>query len=27
MLIAYWAQKHEGTSLRVNSVHPGLVKT
>ncbi|OXM82857.1 SDR family oxidoreductase [Paenibacillus rigui] len=27
MLTAYWAQKTKGTSLKVNSVHPGLVKT
>ena len=27
MLTAYWAQKAQGTNLKVNSVHPGLVKT
>jgi len=27
MLTAYWAQKTKGTNLKVNSVHPGLVKT
>ncbi|AUS29349.1 SDR family oxidoreductase [Paenibacillus polymyxa] len=27
MLTAYWAQKNSGTHLKVNSVHPGLVKT
>lgn len=27
MLTAYWAQKTQGTNLKVNSVHPGLVKT
>ncbi|MGN7358965.1 SDR family oxidoreductase [Paenibacillus sp. SAF-054] len=27
MLTAYWAQKTRGTNLKVNSVHPGLVKT
>ncbi|WP_151737079.1 SDR family oxidoreductase ['Paenibacillus yunnanensis' Narsing Rao et al. 2020] len=27
MLTAYWAQKYEGTPLKVNTVHPGLVKT
>lgn len=27
MLTAYWAQQTRGTSLKVNSVHPGLVKT
>ncbi|WP_426445967.1 SDR family NAD(P)-dependent oxidoreductase [Paenibacillus sp. S-38] len=27
MLTAYWAQKTKGTKLKVNSVHPGLVKT
>ncbi|SEM69436.1 NAD(P)-dependent dehydrogenase, short-chain alcohol dehydrogenase family [Paenibacillus sp. cl141a] len=27
MLTAYWAQKLKGTALKVNAVHPGLVKT
>ncbi|WP_068621341.1 SDR family oxidoreductase [Paenibacillus tuaregi] len=27
MLTAYWAQQTKGTNLKVNSVHPGLVKT
>lgn len=27
MLTAYWAQRTQGTSLKVNAVHPGLVKT
>ncbi|AEI40486.1 SDR family oxidoreductase [Paenibacillus mucilaginosus] len=27
MLTAYWAQQAQGTKLKVNSVHPGLVKT
>jgi Dehydrogenases with different specificities (related to short-chain alcohol dehydrogenases) len=27
MLTAYWAQKTRGTNLKVNSVHPGLVRT
>lgn len=27
MLTAYWAQKTSGTNLKVNAVHPGLVKT
>ncbi|MFD2330969.1 SDR family NAD(P)-dependent oxidoreductase [Cohnella sp. GCM10020058] len=27
MLTAYWAQRSKGTNLKVNSVHPGLVKT
>lgn len=27
MLTAYWSQRSKGTSLKVNSVHPGLVKT
>ncbi|RTE11644.1 SDR family oxidoreductase [Paenibacillus whitsoniae] len=27
MLTAYWSQKAKGTNLKVNSVHPGLVKT
>ncbi|CAI6059503.1 SDR family oxidoreductase [Cohnella sp. JJ-181] len=27
MLTAYWSQKYKGTNLKVNSVHPGLVKT
>lgn len=27
MLTAYWAQKNSGTNLKINSVHPGLVKT
>lgn len=27
MLTAYWSQKAKGTNLKINSVHPGLVKT
>ncbi|GAA4834753.1 SDR family oxidoreductase [Paenibacillus vulneris] len=27
MLTAYWAQKYKSTKLKINSVHPGLVKT
>ncbi|MNB65237.1 3-oxoacyl-[acyl-carrier-protein] reductase FabG [compost metagenome] len=27
MLTSYWAQKLEGTTVKVNSAHPGLVKT
>ncbi len=27
MLTAYWAQKTKGTNLKVNSVHPGIVRT
>lgn len=27
MLTAYWAQKTKDTNLKVNAVHPGLVKT
>ncbi|MBY9078515.1 SDR family NAD(P)-dependent oxidoreductase [Paenibacillus sp. HN-1] len=27
MLTVYWAQKLEGTAVKVNSAHPGLVKT
>lgn len=27
MLTAYWAQKTQGTHLKVNAVHPGLVRT
>jgi len=27
MLTAYWAQKTKGTKLKVNSVHPGIVRT
>lgn len=27
MLTAYWAQRTKGTNLKVNSVHPGVVKT
>ncbi|AWB46580.1 short-chain dehydrogenase [Paenibacillus sp. CAA11] len=27
MLTAYWAQRAAGTNLKVNSVHPGLVRT
>lgn len=27
MLTAYWAQKSKGTNLKVNSVHPGMVRT
>lgn len=27
MLTAYWSQKYSGTPLKVNAVHPGLVKT
>ncbi|QSF47947.1 SDR family oxidoreductase [Paenibacillus tianjinensis] len=27
MLTVYWAKKYEGTNLKINTVHPGLVKT
>nr|WP_277600917.1 SDR family NAD(P)-dependent oxidoreductase [Paenibacillus whitsoniae] len=27
MLTAYWAQRSQGTNLKVSAVHPGLVKT
>ncbi|ANF94990.1 SDR family NAD(P)-dependent oxidoreductase [Paenibacillus bovis] len=27
MLTAYWSQQHKAAGLKVNSVHPGLVKT
>ncbi|WP_379134482.1 SDR family oxidoreductase [Paenibacillus sp. sgz500958] len=27
MLTVYWAKKYEGTQLKINTVHPGLVKT
>ena len=27
MLTVYWANKYEGTPLKINTVHPGLVKT
>jgi len=27
MLTVYWANKYEGTHLKINTVHPGLVKT
>ncbi|MNI35527.1 short chain dehydrogenase [compost metagenome] len=27
MLTVYWAKKYEETKLKINTVHPGLVKT
>ena len=27
MLTAYWAQQSKGSNLKVNSVHPGIVRT